>query len=236
MTIRTTESSSTSTRRVASHGAGYPKSLSELRKILSEKKRLYNLRQEGDGQVRHGAGRTRWARGDGPLRPSACGQGHAVASREVDPLPPRGGGLLQASVRDDQIRGSLVDRRGGAEWLVRRAANEIPSVRKTLDCKLQAFLPTAPSGADDVFIDVDPRGEPSSGIRKKIRDPLRKHSSQRDGNRKITGRIDAPDTMPLKRVIAVLNAVPRSRTARRVDFAGIERAPREIRDLKVLPR
>ena len=70
-------------------------------------------------------------------------------------------------------------------------------------------------------------------LSKKIRARFRELTKRK--NRKVLGRIDAPDTMPLKRVIAVLNAFHEAR-CEKVDFVGIERAPRAACTIEDLPR
>lgn len=57
----------------------------------------------------------------------------------------------------------------------------------------------------------------------------------RGRNRRVSGRISAPDDTPLKRVIAFVNAFHEV-GVERVVFTGIEPAPRDVASAMTLPR
>ena len=214
--------------RLLSHGK--PRSLNDTRKILDEAKRVYHLKQKAKGK---------------------SGYERVPGGRELSSLFV----LLRAdkdtpwlhvkwvlSLLEEESLFKLqfaVSKFADLSWpeaeakalgLTRR--DKIPWVYKTLDAKLQCFLRTAPFDAHDQFIDVDATSDLGS-LRKKIEARFAELLKIEDSA--ISGRIDAPDTMPLKRVIAVINAFHEA-AIERVHFLGIERAPCEVWDRLALPR
>ena len=130
-----------------------PKSLKGMRKVFDEAKRVYNLRQKAKGKSGHVkvADEREWSRLFVLLR----------ADKDTPWLHVKW--ILSLLEEESLFRlqfavmkfADLRYTEDEAKALGATRRDEIPWVRRTLDGKLQCFLPTAEPGPDDIFIDVD---------------------------------------------------------------------------------
>jgi len=209
---------------------GEPKSLDDMRKILDEQKRLYDLRQKAKGKSGYeGATFEReWSRLFVLLRADKDAPWLHVkwilSLLEEERIFKLQFGVMKfadLSYTPEEARALGVARR-----------DELPSAARFLDAKLWCFLSTAEPAPRDIFIDVDLDGTDLEAARREIE---KQWKGVRGKGRRVKGRISASDRTPFKRVVAYVNAFHEVGVDK-VDFTGIERAPREVASAKKLPR
>lgn len=92
-----------------------------------------------------------------------------------------------------------------------------------LDAKLQCFLRTAGPSLEDYFIEET------------TREAIERRKNAAPKNCKVLGRITAADDTPFKFIVARVNLFS-ERGIEKVDFTGIDRAPRKVAAAERLPR
>ena len=208
---------------------GDPISLNDMRKNLSNCKRLYDFKQKRKGKSAYEvAGGQEWSSLFVLLR----------ADKETPWLHVKWILSLLEAERFFKVQ-FAVSKFADLSWsesdvvalgLIRH--DEVPWTYETLDAKLQCFIPTAKPRPDTIFVDVDIETVDLKTVGTEI-DKQWKEARGRE--RPVIGRILAPDNTPFKRVVACLNVFKRV-GLQEVDFVGVEGAPREVWDLPALPR